>query len=655
MKLRKHNIFPFSTSTIILLVLFGLIGVKHVKSESIKDKSQKLLEAASEELGVPVTSLEIINEGTLHLQYLDQDFPTAKVRDLKTDMIYAVTLDSKGQRVQKDSLLAQDLDIKKARYGKFEPGLHSLLQTLNPSDTVEVTLWMVAPDDPLERPTPEEIETKGEALIESIMEERAQQKKSRLAALQQPLLKQLQAMNAEIRDVNGLAPIISARLSRNQIEAIANRPDVEGVYLSRENRPMLDTSVPTVTAPAVWSRGFTGLNRSIAIIEQGGIEYVSSPGIGLRVTNRLGTCNEADNYHSTQVAGVAVSNDITYRGVAYDAYLLGADTCDPSYSDSSLQAATTWARDNGGKIHNNSWGDNTDGYPSNMSRFHDTVVRDWGVTVVDAAGNCVGGCQVIAPALAYNVIAVGSFFDRNTPTWDDPWNEDRMSSWSSYENPSSGHGDREKPEVAAPGEEITTSYPYGFYTNSGTSFSAPHVAGGAALIMQRMGDNFRTRDRVISQYWPEGVKAILMATAVHNLEGASRLSDFDGTGGISLDHADVVASSGNHAIRPLRGGIWFPVGSSINYSFAATAGQVVRAVIAWDSSSNYSYYDNQPSVDLDLFVYRPSGSEVARSVSWDNTYEIVEFAAPETGTYRLQVYNQRFNDLITFLGVAWKN
>ncbi len=52
-------------------------------------------------------------------------------------------------------------------------------------------------------------------------------------------------------------------------------------------------------------------------------------------------------------------------------------------------------------------------------------------------------------------------------------------------------------------------------------------------------------------------------------------------------------------------------------------------------------------------IIGPGGNVVAGSYSWDNTYEIVDFVAPTTGTYRLRVTKYRCNYTPKWLGWAW--
>jgi hypothetical protein len=610
--------------------------------------SQKFLNALSQELNVPVESLEVIKQGELSLSHWGRKFPTAKVRNLETNTFYEVTIDNEtGKKVKKSDLIDRELSIKKGKYGKLEPELHGKLQKAEPDETVDVVIWLVAPDDPLPRPTPDEIKAKGLSLIESEMEIKKEEKKGRLKALQAPLLKELNAMNAEILHANEMAPLVTARLNSKQIAALADKSYVSGIYMSRTSLPALNVSVPTVLAPTVWSRGNTGQSIKVAIIEEGRIEFATNS--YLHGTNRLNMCLSSGGYpyHATWVAGVVNSLSPVFKGIAPDSFLYGGEAC--GMDDSSLQYATTWAHDNSAHVHNNSWFQCSPSVPNNfltsMSRFHDHIIRDWYMTVVDAAGNygdpqCYPDYYVKAPANAYNVIAVGAFDDRNTITWSDP---DVMWPNSDYLNPSSGHNDRQKPEIVAPGvniitTDVNTDY---FREVSGTSFAAPHVTGAAALLINRA-------PALVA--WPEAVKAILMASATHNLEGASRLSEYDGAGGLNVDLADSIASSGNSYVV---GKVQSGAPRSFNNYFYATAGQKVRAVIVWDADPNYPSYDIQPGMDLDLNVYTPSGQWYGFSSSWDNTFEIVEFTAPETGQYRLETVKYRTDDAYTWFAAAW--
>ncbi len=83
------------------------------------------------------------------------------------------------------------------------------------------------------------------------------------------------------------------------------------------------------------------------------------------------------------------------------------------------------------------------------------------------------------------------------------------------------------------------------------------------------------------------------------------------------------------------------------------AGNRVRAVIAWDTDPDYASYTTRPSADLDLWVINPSGAIASTSLSWDNTYEIVDFTADYTGQYTLRVVRVRCDADPRYLGWAW--
>jgi subtilisin family serine protease len=289
--------------------------------------------------------------------------------------------------------------------------------------------------------------------------------------------------------------------------------------------------------------------------------------------------------------------------------------------------------------------------PGVHDRFYDSMVINQWRTVVKSAGNRgAAGCDagtdgdVTSPGLGYNVITVGNFDDRNTFVW----NDDVMAPCSSWRNPKSTRGDRQKPEVAAPGENInstTISSPWTGDIGSGTSYAAPMVTGTVALLLQ--ANSGLTE-------WPEAIKAILMTSALHNVEGSTRLSEYDGAGGIDASWAYYLA-------RRTSGSNWgaqeYSCSSATDpdvTSMSLSSGKQFRATIAWDNDPNYSNYKSQPSADLDLQVIGPSGTVVANSSSYDNTYEIVDFTPSVSGTYKLRVKKYRCDYNPKYLGWAWQ-
>lgn len=176
---------------------------------------------------------------------------------------------------------------------------------------------------------------------------------------------------------------------------------------------------------------------------------------------------------------------------------------------------------------------------------------------------------------------------------------------------------------------------------SGTSFSAPSVSAEAALLMQ--AQNWL-------KSWPETVKAVIMASAAHNIEGNSMLSEYDGAGGIDISEAMQTASNGW-----MKGETVYSSSFPKDYTFTVSAGQKVRVAIVWDShpDSNHPPTTDPLQSDLDLYILDPNGNTVAFSTSYDNSYEIVEFTPTVTGVYTARVQQYRFEGSYEYLGFAY--
>ena len=275
-------------------------------------------------------------------------------------------------------------------------------------------------------------------------------------------------------------------------------------------------------------------------------------------------------------------------------------------------------------------------------------------TLIKSAGNT--GASLSSPAKAFKVITVGGSDNEETSNWSD----DRWWDGSSWINPSN----REKPEVVARADDISAIARDNAVTlEDGTSYASPQVAGLAALLMDR---------NTLLLSAPNAVKAIIMASALQNIEGASRFSDKDGAGAIDAFSAYSIASTrGSEGTTACIGPCWWntyitpsnlPDDTFLNRYFLASKGEKIRIVIAWWSYAYCTDLQNCDydflSTDLDLKIYDPDGTQVASSVSSVNNFEIVEFMAPKTGQYRIGVY--RFSltlppvgEASNYVGFAW--
>jgi hypothetical protein len=241
---------------------------------------------------------------------------------------------------------------------------------------------------------------------------------------------------------------------------------------------------------------------------------------------------------------------------------------------------------------------------------------------------------VVTPGKGYNVLTVGDYDDYNNVGW----TGDAMSPQSSYGDP--GHA---KPEVAAIGSDIVSTRPGGTSgpVGSGTSYASPMVA---ALAADLIGANASLTSR------PAVLRSILMAAALHNIEGDARLSERDGVGGVVATAALAILERGHWAEQPINSA----TGSQLDYTLYADQGERVRFVINWLSNPDAGYADDPLPADLDLVALRQNGAPVASSVDYDNNFEIVDFVAPGSETYTLRVTRYgSWSGGGTLLGAAW--
>lgn len=636
-KLRARAVIPAA----ILGLMLAAAAVGAQVPPTVPDWAEETaLSAAAQQSGLPVEEMAVQNSTAVTLPLTGVLVYNFKIVHELTDSTFDISVDEFGALVDLSALIQAEDDAHDALYGPIDPGLHGQL-TAAPGDLFEVEITV---DEALTGPTvtrPDPDSVIDEAELDALILQLDAEEDLLVQMAIDPVVTRLQDMGFTVES-DDFAPILHAQLPGDFILGdVAGWPEVLAVDPVEIAEDALEIQIPTMQTSVVHNRGITGTGERGAVIEVGGRINTLNPNLAApRVFQD--TVSSCLSGHTAGVAGIvggSGTTNIARPGHALNANLWIGGSCGGVLRQlrSRSNAAARW----GARTFNLSWGIPAGGLRP-IGRYYDRMVRNRWRTVVVAAGNSGAAGPVWSPATAYNVLTVGSFDDRNTV----PWGDDVMSFFSSGVPPASRWGDRIKPEAAAPGSNLnstTNAFPWTGAIGSGTSFAAPAVTGVTGLLMQRS---------LALRVWPESVKAIIMATAQHNIVGAARLSTLDGAGGTVSDRADDVASG----VRGGWGGRFYNCASPrlLNLTtFSAQAGQRVRAAIAWDTAPNYRRYRRQPSADLDLWVRGPTGSLVAFSVSWDNTYEIVDFNAPQTGNYTLQVFQWRCNVSPRWLGFGY--
>lgn len=360
----------------------------------------------------------------------------------------------------------------------------------------------------------------------------------------------------------------------------------------------------TGTYEPVYLGEVSGAGVTIGILEIDGIVDKKHPNIiGSDITVRNEWWfNETISGHATQVASVLGGN----TGVAKGAKLLSVQLA------GSPSEEIDWLLDRGVNIINLSFGEtegNANGIYSSQSAYMDYVVRTNFVTIVAAAGN-FGGTHgnVGNPGLGYNVITVGA--TNLTGTYKEDY-----SSYNVVKGPS-------KPNIVGPTGLRIPNYNM---TLTGTSFSAPVVAGSIALLMEKYPD---------LKAFPEKVLAVVASSAkfmsMHSTFGIEGYNNEVGSG--LFDYTEIVDNMSNTFayINSIgTSGIYREMYVYVEY------GKTLKASVAWLLNSNNTL--TIKLTDYDLRMFDPTGRPVASATSTHNNIEVVSHYVTMPGYYKLQV------------------
>jgi subtilisin len=331
-------------------------------------------------------------------------------------------------------------------------------------------------------------------------------------------------------------PFVAVEVGPRALAALARSPRVAAVETDRLAHPSLDVSVPLVEGDQTAAAGFDGAGETVVVLDTGvdtghpnlqgklvaeacfasgeplspggcpnGADFDDGAGAGA-------PCSYSDAcFHGTHVAGIAVGNGASYPGVARGADLISiqvfseftsATDCAPdpapcplSYASDQV-AALEYVYDTLRSLHGiaavnlslggEAWTSQAACDSANAAtKAAIDDLRAVRIVTVAAAGNEGRTDAIDEPACISSAVSVGATDDH-----------DRIAPFSN----SAAFLSLWAPGVAIHAPLYFTT---GFVDASGTSMSAPHVAGAFAIL--REASPFASVDRILASLQKTGV------------------------------------------------------------------------------------------------------------------------------------------------------
>lgn len=329
-------------------------------------------------------------------------------------------------------------------------------------------------------------------------------------------MKVLQGLGVSTRKLP-LSNSIACDLTMPQLQQIEGLDEVGKIRLVKPDVvTCLSQSAQVIGAVDTWNvQNMTGNGVRVAVVDSG-VDGNHPALAGKVVAEDSTVAGEGVNVpgdHGTHVAGIIASQDAVRRGIAYDADLINVKVLSAGGSGDHVEVEEGMQRafELGADVVNMSLGwshifhgwECPDGFCS-LCRAAQSLV-DLGVVVVVAAGNednakdpppPDGDTNLRCPGQCRGVITVGGvqkdlqMYNNSSlgpPSYSDGWTKTiHFPFCLTIKLPFPGEPWVTKPDLNAPGVGITsTVLNNGWASMTGTSMASPHVAGVAALMLQK--------------------------------------------------------------------------------------------------------------------------------------------------------------------------
>ena len=487
--------------------------------------------------------------------------------------------------------------------GTLSPELEAALAELGPGDFVDVIVRCSSKVD-VKKFKDKDKKVRREKLIKALKEKASACQNSLKHLLDEPI--------TPLWTINGFAVTVPVSL----VDKLLSRPGVESVTLDAEvvapagsagGSATPEWNIDIIRAPELWALGHDGTGIVVATLDTGVDPY--HPDIGPKWRGGANSWFDPNGQHATPydktghgtgVMGLILGGDAggTAIGAAPGAQWIAVKIFDDKNRSrlSKIHQGLQWVfdpdddpgTDDSADIVNNSW------YLQNTvdqcnTEFTDdiAVLKAAEIAVVFAAGNTGSNPNTsVSPSNDPQSMAVGALDDSLTPA---------VAGFSGR-GPSACDGGT-YPLIAAPGVNVWTAdrtfggvFPDSYVAVTGTSFSAPHVAGGMAVLLGAME----------AQYIPVTVSLLESALAETAVDLGSTGPDNEyGAGMLNLDeaHAWLLANAGS----PQPGQLQF---SAAAYNVDENAGSITVTVTrtegsAGDVSIDYATADGIATAGMD--------------------------------------------------------